>query len=139
MTTQRRVIPIQKLSANASRLKVAYDCTKCPAYCCSYPLIEAGKRDIARLAKHFGISYEQAERRFTKYDSGAKVRTLRHQQDEHFKQVCRFLDTEKRRCTVYEARPAVCRDFPDGKRCGYYDFLQFEREQQGDPQWVATT
>ena len=138
MPKQRRVIPIHKQSANSSP-KVAYDCTKCPAYCCSYPLIEAGKRDIARLAKHFGIDYDQAERRFTKYDRGAKVRTLRHQKDEHFKQVCRFLDTEKRRCTVYEARPAVCRDFPDGKRCGYYDFLQFEREQQGDDQWVATT
>lgn len=136
MPPQRRVIPIKKQPASP---KVAYDCAKCPAYCCSYPLIEVGKRDIARLAKHFRISYEQAERRFTKYDSGAKVRTLRHQQDEHFKQVCRFLDTEKRRCTVYEARPAVCRDFPDGKRCGYYDFLQFEREQQGDAQWVATT
>jgi len=139
MTTQRRVIPIQKQSANAARSKVAYDCTKCPAYCCSYPLIEVGKRDIARLAKHFGVSHGDAERRFTKYDPGAKVRGLRHQQDEHFKQVCRFFDTEKRRCTVYEARPAVCRDFPDGKRCGYYDFLLFEREQQGDPQWVATT
>jgi Fe-S-cluster containining protein len=139
MPPQRRVIPIQKQSASAPRPKVAYDCAKCPAYCCSYALIEVGKRDIARLAKHFGVSYEQAERRFTKYDRDAKVRTLRHQQDEHFSQVCRFLDTEKRRCTVYEARPAVCRDFPDGKRCGYYDFLQFEREQQGDPQFVATT
>ena len=136
MPPPRRVIPIQKHPAQP---RVAYDCTKCPAYCCSYPLIEAGRRDIARLAKYFGVSYEQAERRYTKYDAGAKVRTLRHQQDEHFNQVCRFLDTEKRRCTVYEARPAVCRDFPGGKRCGYYDFLQFEREQQGDPQWVATT
>ena len=133
---KHRVIPIQKQSAKP---RVAYDCAKCPAYCCSYPLIEVGKRDIARLAKHFGVSYGDAERRFTKYDAGARVRSLRHQQDEHFAQVCSFLDTDKRRCTIYAARPAVCRDFPDGKRCGYYDFLEFEREWQDDPQWVATT
>jgi hypothetical protein len=29
--------------------------------------------------------------------------------------------------------------YPDGKRCGYYDFLKFEREQQGDPEFIATT
>jgi Fe-S-cluster containining protein len=135
----RKVIPIKAVAAAKSAKRVNYDCAKCPAYCCSYALIETGKRDIARLAKHFGVSYGEAERRFTKYDRDAKVRTLRHQKDEHFSQVCQFLDTEKRRCTVYEARPAVCRDYPDAKRCGYYDFLQFEREQQGDPKFVATT
>jgi Fe-S-cluster containining protein len=136
MLGRHRVIPIKE--KRISR-KAAYDCAECPAYCCSYPLIEVGKRDIARLAKHFDLSYREAELRFTKYDSVAKVRGLRHRKDEHFKQVCRFLDTEKRRCSVYEARPAVCRDFPDAKRCGYFDFLQFEREQQGDPKWIATT
>jgi Fe-S-cluster containining protein len=50
-----------------------------------------------------------------------------------------LLDQEKRRCTVYEARPAVCRAYPDTARCGYYDFLQFEREQQGDPEFIALT
>jgi hypothetical protein len=40
---------------------------------------------------------------------------------------------------VYEARPGVCRKYPDTPRCGYYDFLTFEREQQGDPDYIATT
>ena len=32
-----------------------YSCSKCPAYCCSYPLIEITKRDLARLARHFSV------------------------------------------------------------------------------------
>lgn len=138
MSEKKKVIPIRNGGSRAA-LRLRYDCTKCPAYCCSYALIEVGKRDVARLARHFGLTYAQAERRFTKYDAGTGVRVLRHQQDEHFSTVCRFLDTEKRRCTVYEARPAVCRAYPDGTRCGYYDFLRFEREQQGDPDFIATT
>jgi Fe-S-cluster containining protein len=50
-----------------------------------------------------------------------------------------FLDQDKRRCTIYEARPAVCRKYPDSTHCGYYDFLKFEREQQGDDEIVAVT
>ncbi len=116
-----------------------YDCSKCPGYCCSYPLIEVGKRDIQRLARHFGISYKQAEDRYTKFDKTEKTRALRHQQDEHFGSICKMFDTKKRRCTVYEARPGVCREYPDGKRCGYYEFLNFEREHQDDPTFVAVT
>jgi hypothetical protein len=116
-----------------------YDCTKCPAYCCSYPLIEIGKRDVARLARHFGLSYVQAEERFTKYDAGEKARVLRHRRDTVFDSVCMFLDPKQRRCSIYDARPGVCREYPDGPRCGYYDFLSFEREQQDDPEYVALT
>jgi Fe-S-cluster containining protein len=47
---------------------------------------------------------------------------------------CRFLDARTRRCTVYEDRPAVCRDYPDTPRCGYWDFLTFERKAQDDPE-----
>ena len=64
---------------------------------------------------------------------------LRQKADEHFKLVCRFLDSETRRCTVYEARPRICREFPGSARCGYYDFLSFERRAQEDPEWVSTT
>jgi Fe-S-cluster containining protein len=116
-----------------------YDCGKCPGYCCSYPLIEVGKRDIARLAKHFGITYAQAESRYTRFDRSEKVRSLKQQNDRHFGKICMLFDTRKRQCTVYEARPGVCRDYPEGKRCGYYDFLMFEREQQGDDKFIATT
>ena len=127
MPAPHRVIPIVKQSVSAAKPRVYYDCLKCPGYCCSYDLIEVGKRDIARLAKHFELDYRQAEDRFTKYDRDEKVRTLRHQKDKLFGKVCMFFDTKKRQCTVYEARPSLCRDYPAEPRCGYYDFLQFER------------
>jgi hypothetical protein len=117
----------------------SYDCRKCPGYCCSYPLIEVSRADVARLARHFDIDHATAEERFTKYDAAEKVRGLRHQKDSFFGQVCRFFDTGARRCSVYEARPAACRDYPYGKACGYYSFLKFERDLQDDQKFVAMT
>jgi Fe-S-cluster containining protein len=113
---------------------VAYDCLKCPGYCCSYPVIQVTKRDVERLARHFEISPKAAEKRFTKPSAPYK-RVLRRQRDEHFGFICRFFDT----CMIYTARPAICREFPGESRCGYWDFLKFEREHQGDPDFIATT
>lgn len=112
----------------------SYSCSKCPGYCCSYPEIEVTQRDIARLAKHLGLTEAQAEARYTKGD-----RLLRHQKDTIFDSVCVFLDPQTRRCTVYDARPGVCRDYPESKHCGYYQFLKFERTHQGDPKFIALT
>ncbi len=136
---KHRTIPIRNAIRPNGAARTQYVCEKCPAYCCSYPLIEIGKRDIARLARHFGLTYGQAEERYTKYDASEKARVLRHRKDDVFDSVCQFLDREQRRCTVYEARPTVCRDYPNSPRCGYYEFLKFEREQQGDESFVATT
>ena len=119
-------------------LKVFYNCEKCPAYCCSYERIIVGKRDIRRLAKHHGLTFEKARKRFTKKGEEKGERVLRHRRDEHYGTACRFLDPESRQCTVYEARPGICREYPGSKRCGYYDFLCFERNAQEDPEFVAT-
>ncbi len=120
-------------------VRVSYSCAKCPAYCCTYNQIEITTRDIDRLARHFGVSYKVAEERYTKPDAKETMRMLRHRKDKVFESACMFLDQEKRRCTVYEARPGVCRKYPDSSRCGYYDFLRFERTQQGDEEYVALT
>ena len=120
-------------------VRVSYSCSKCPAYCCTYTEIEVTTRDIDRLARHFGLTYAQAEDRFTKPDRNNKIRMLRHKQDRVFASSCMLLDQKTRRCTVYDARPGVCRKYPDSSRCGYYDFLKFEREQQGDEKLVALT
>jgi len=96
--------------------------------------------DIARLAKHFGISFETAKKRFTyRYKTkDADEQILRHQRDHIYKSVCRFFDRDERRCTVYEARPNVCRRYPYGSVCGYYFFLKFEREHQGDDEFIPS-
>jgi len=120
-------------------VRASYSCSKCPAYCCSYPEIEVTPRDIERLAGHFGLSYREAEERYTKSDAKEKARLLRHRKDTVFDSVCVFLDQEKRRCSVYGARPGVCREYPDSAHCGYYDFLSFERAHQGDPEFIALT
>jgi hypothetical protein len=120
-------------------VRVKYSCEKCPGYCCSYPEIEVTPRDIERLARRFGLDYRLAEERFTKYDDKESVRLLRHKKDRVFDSVCTFFDVEKRRCTVYESRPGACRDYPDSPRCGYYDFLKFERAHQDDPEFIALT
>jgi Predicted Fe-S-cluster oxidoreductase len=111
-----------------------YDCSKCPAYCCSYEAIVVTKRDLKRLAKHFDLDPEVALKRFTKVKDGEQV--LRHKKDKIFGSVCMFLDSTSRRCTIYDARPGVCHEYPDFPRCGYYDFLRWERTQQQDESFI---
>lgn len=111
--------------------KNSYDCAKCTAYCCSYDHVEVSDRDIERLAHHFDLSAAAAKERFTKrVEDGDQV--LRHRKDHIFKSVCMFLDRDKRACTIYDARPKVCRAYPYGNKCGYYHFLKFERKHRDD-------
>ena len=119
-------------------LKILYDCESCPAYCCSYPRVIVTNKDLLRLAKYLNMSREEIKRKFTKKGEEPGERVLRHRKDEHYGSVCRFLDRDTRMCTVYKARPAICRDYPGTRRCGYWDFLTFERELQEDPEFVAT-
>ena len=114
--------------------KPSYDCLKCPAYCCSYERIIVEKGDLKRLARHFGLDIETARRRFTKIKEGEQV--LRHQKDKIYGSICMFIDTKTRRCTVYDARPGVCHEYPDKPRCGYYDFLKWERSPQEDETFI---
>jgi Fe-S-cluster containining protein len=117
---------------SATQTKRAYyDCSKCPAYCCSiYERVQVTKRDLKRLAKYFGVDLESAQRRFTTTWQGEQV--LRRKADPIFGKACKFLNPLTRQCTIYHARPLVCREFPARERCAYYDLLQFERIQQGD-------
>jgi Fe-S-cluster containining protein len=102
-------------------LRILYNCSTCPAYCCSYDRIEVSKRDLLRIARHFGISYKQAEKRYTKIAWGDRV--LRHKKDHIFKHVCEFLDQDERRCTIYDARPSVCRGYSERQRQGDDEFI----------------
>jgi Fe-S-cluster containining protein len=109
-----------------------YDCLNCVGICCSvYTRVEVTKRDINRIARHFRITPEAATLKYTKVVQGERV--LRRKKDELLGETCIFHDTEKRLCGQYEARPLVCRVWPDhgDGGCVYYDVLQFERDQQG--------
>lgn len=93
---------------------------------------------MTRLAKHFKIPFEDAEKKFTRAAFGQKW-VLRRKKDEHYGKICRFFDSKKRNCSIYEARPEICRGYPNEKRCGYWDFLSWERKHQEDPEYVAVT
>ena len=114
-----------------------YDCTRCPGYCCSYPVIVLTKRDIERIARHLKIDVESAIAQYCRAEHGYK-RIMNRKDDEYFGRICHFFDSEQRNCTIYEARPATCRDYP-GDRCGSWDFLTFERDGQKDEDYIATT
>ena len=119
-------------------VRKSYNCTKCPGYCCSYPIIALNKRDLARLARYFGISERAAKQKYTVPREDEEM-TMRRKADEHFGRICQFFDTKKRNCTIYEARPLACRGYPETPRCGYYEFLKFERRLQDDKELVAHT
>ena len=114
-----------------SQPRVRFDCSKCPAFCCSvYERVQTNRRDVARLAKHFGLTFAQAQRRYTRVREGERV--LKRVPDKVLGEACMFLDQTTRRCTIYDARPGTCRAYPETARCAYYDLLQFERRQQDD-------
>lgn len=116
---------------SAFRQSSQYNCSECPAYCCSvYERVQVTKQDMQQIARHFGLDIRKATARFTTEYNGGRI--LRRKADPIFGQACKFLNPETRQCMIYDARPHVCRDFPAHRRCAYYDLLQFERVQQGD-------
>jgi len=108
-----------------------YNCSNCPAYCCSvYERVQVSNQDLKQIARHFDVNVKKASERFTTTYKGERI--LRRKADPIFGKACKFLNPETRQCTIYDARPQVCREFPARARCAYYDLLQFERVQQGD-------
>lgn len=97
-----------------------YDCGQCAAYCCGYPIIETKPKDIRRLARHFDLSAAEAKSQFTEKENN-RVRKMKQRHDKKFNSpVCIFLNQKTRQCSVYEARPAICREHP-GDRCEWND------------------
>lgn len=121
-------------------MKSTFDCTKCPGYCCSHGRIAVSEFDIKRLAKHFGLAISKAKKKFTyRFKSkDADEQILRHHKDPIYSTTCTFFDIKARRCTIYEARPNVCRKYPYGNSCGYYSFLKFERVHQDDDDYIPS-
>jgi len=115
----------------AAKKRLSYDCNKCIAFCCSiYERVEVTTADVRRLAKHFVLTTEQAKKRFTVERHGGRI--LRRRKDTIFDTACRFLHPETRGCTIYEARPKACREYPGLTHCSYFNVLEFEREIQED-------
>ncbi len=92
-------------------------CNYCPGYCC-YRLPGAtlylDAEDINRLARHLSISDGEVRRRFLENKNTFKTR-----EDGS----CVLLANGRmcKRCTIHEARPRQCRDFPYEKPCPYLE------------------
>jgi Fe-S-cluster containining protein len=112
--------------------RVHFDCEKCPAFCCSiYERVQVTDFDLKRIAKHFKLPLLEAEKRYTKkWDEDERI--LKRKRDPLLEETCEFLDLETRGCTIYHARPEACRDYPERKRCVYYDVYKFEQRHQDD-------
>lgn len=128
-------MPKLELPVLPAEPKLQFDCSKCPGYCCSYDYIIVKKSDLTRLGKRFGLTAEEAEKKFTKVIP-SYGRVLRHRRDTVYKSTCQFLHPTKRNCTIYEHRPTVCRGYPDSRRCRYYEFLMWERKHQQNEAFV---
>jgi len=111
-----------------------FTCTACGTCCSGEPgAVWVNDDEIAELAAHLGTTPTDIEATYVRR-LGSRRALL-----ERFDGDCIFLDATSRRCTVYAARPATCRSYPGEGRCGYYDFLKFERRTQNNPEFVAQT
>ena len=107
-----------------------FDCNECPGYCCAYPVIQVTRADASRLAKKLGLTVNDVIKEYTRKES-PRVRSIKQSKDPILKtKTCVFLDKKTRKCTVYHARPQICRDHP-GSRCEWYDRLQIEKAMAG--------
>ncbi|HTW67014.1 MAG TPA: YkgJ family cysteine cluster protein [Bryobacteraceae bacterium] len=84
-------------------IEAEIDCTAC-ANCCRVTEVGITERDIEKLAKFIGVSEREFLEQFTASDAtGARI--LKRNEKG-----CVFL--EGNLCTVYEARPNNCANFP---------------------------
>jgi Fe-S-cluster containining protein len=89
----------------ASEVQQHVDCTVC-ANCCRYSAVPVSRTEIEGIARHLGATLEGVIHHFTVPNPEARgERILRNSRNG-----CVFLD--RNLCTIYDARPKTCRDFP---------------------------
>jgi uncharacterized protein len=97
--------PVEPFQILATEIQRQVDCTAC-ANCCRYSTVIVGQSEIETIARHLRYETEQVRRQYTIADpEGLATRVLKSTP-----QGCIFLDGNL--CTIYEARPKACRDFP---------------------------
>jgi Fe-S-cluster containining protein len=95
--------PLQRIADEVAR---QIDCLAC-ANCCRRALPPVTRRDMARLARHFGMTAREVREKYTcPDDESPKRRVLRTRYDSG----CVFLSGNL--CVAYSVRPKACSDFP---------------------------
>jgi len=93
----------RRLKKIAEDVAEATDCLAC-ANCCRVATARLNERDIERLGKATGVKPDRFVREYA-VESADEGLILRHTESG-----CIFLNGNE--CTVYDARPDSCRDFP---------------------------
>jgi Fe-S-cluster containining protein len=93
----------RRLRRFAEEIEAQIDCTQC-ANCCRITEVGIIERDISALAKFLGVGHAEFLRDFTQLDA-AGARILKRTEAG-----CVFLEGDL--CSVYEARPQNCANFP---------------------------
>jgi len=94
----------RRLRHIAEETEGAIDCTQC-ANCCRVATTRVTDRDAGRLAKFLRVPLARFLRDYTVQTEDEGLVLKRDDQSG-----CVFLSGNE--CTVYEARPATCQDFP---------------------------
>jgi Fe-S-cluster containining protein len=93
----------RRLRHISEEIEEQIDCLAC-ANCCRVATVKLSERDVDKLARFLRISRAQFLRDFTVTDKEEGLILRRTEAG------CIFLDGNE--CTVYEARPRTCEDFP---------------------------
>ncbi len=84
-----------------------FECTQCGDCCTGAPgFVWVNQEEIEGLAKKLQIDVDEFEKKYVR-----KI-GIRKSLVEFPNGDCVFFDTEKRNCTVYEARPRQCKTWP---------------------------
>ncbi len=87
------------------------DCTRC-ANCCKTMTVLLTEADIDRIARHLGTTVEEFAARYSEPDE-EEAPLLKMRQ-----QPCPFLGGDNC-CTIYDVRPAACREYPHTDKEGF--------------------
>ena len=100
-------------------------CESCKANCCKLP-VEVSASDLIRLGLTDEYEVEDGLKKLAKRLTKEGIVQHFNLKEEKYivtqmsNDDCLFLDSKKRKCTVYDKRPETCRNHPDiGPRPGY--------------------
>lgn len=102
---KRHNFPELRFRRIAEGIENQIDCRAC-ASCCKVAETDVTTRDIDRLARYLGISPRQFIEQYTTTSAFEEHETILRRRESG----CIFLDGND--CTIYDARPDTCRDFP---------------------------
>lgn len=97
-------VPELRLRRIAENVEEQIDCRAC-ANCCRVAETPITERDVERLAKFLGIPTAEFTGKYARWSDEDRSMVLKMNE-----RGCVFLEGND--CTVYEARPANCQDFP---------------------------